>query len=226
MSVTTMSEDEAAQLMREIAELAPRKVHHLGKNMVDRTSPLAVPAAQQVLRHLRKCPDAPAAPSRPAAVILYPSGDKSGVIDSAAIQAAVDSSPQQPARPAQQQQGKIPPPLRSFGLLPEGYYATPRPNSDVIDYWLTEYGKGEWDNCTFVRRVLGGQSSDARKLKTVKLPNMQQRLALQAITEFGIEESQNLFADTLERCIDCSTPLTDPVSRAERRGKWCRDKAR
>lgn len=123
-------------------------------------------------------------------------------------------------------QNFAPPPLSAFKGIPEGYYAVRRPGTDTIDYFLIEEGKGKWAGTKFARRVLGGQPKNARKLRTEPMENMQQRVAMQRITDFGLEAAGNLFADTLERCTDCSTPLTDPVSRAARKGPYCRNKRR
>jgi hypothetical protein len=51
---------EVPEIMREISALAPRKEHHLAKDMVNGSRPLARQAAEMVLRNLRRCPDLPA----------------------------------------------------------------------------------------------------------------------------------------------------------------------
>lgn len=199
--MTVMTGDTVEDLMAEIARLAPAKKHHLGKDMVNGSRRLTLITARMVLANLQKCPDIEPAKAGPAQ----------------------DPAPHQP-----QQQGTRPslPPMAAFENVPAGYYATPpREGSDSIDYWRVEKGKDgtKWAGRTFVRRVLGGPSGD-RKLRSVQIDNIQQRVALKKITELGLEESRNLFADTLERCTDCSTPLTDPVSRAARKGPYCRNK--
>lgn len=183
-------------LMAEIARLAPVKKHNLGRDMVNGSRTLTLIAARMVLANLKSCPD---------------------------ITPAADSLPGSPA--PQSQQAALPP-ISAFRNVPEGYYATPSADSsDVIDYWKAEKGKKgtKWEDTTFLRRVLGGISADDRKLRTVRLENIQQRIGLRKITEFGLKDSQVLFADTLRRCVDCSSPLTDPVSRANRRGRVCQD---
>ena len=109
--------------------------------------------------------------------------------------------------------------------LPAGYYATPSAtgNND-LDFWRIDQGKGKWAGRTFVKRVVGGGAGD--EMQTFQLENMQQRLAAQAITDTGIDESQGLFADNLDRCVDCGRALTDEISRAEKRGPTCRNKPR
>jgi hypothetical protein len=48
---------DMTEIMKEIAELAPRKDHHLAKDMVNGSRPLARQAAEMVLKNLRRCPD-------------------------------------------------------------------------------------------------------------------------------------------------------------------------
>ena len=115
------------------------------------------------------------------------------------------------------------PGLRSLRGVPAGWYATPsRTGSNDLDYWKVTIGTGEWEGCSFVRRALGGPTD--KKMRTERVTNIQQRLALQAIHATGIEASQVLFASTVRRCIDCSILLTDETSRAYRRGPDCRAK--
>jgi hypothetical protein len=199
MSGAAVMDERVTKLMDDISKLAPRKVHHLARNMVDGSRPLTVPAALMVLQHLNGCPDKEA-----------------------------EAVPQPAEVPVSRETRLTPPPMRAFAHLPAGYFATPRDeDSDVIDFWLVEPGKGKWEGMKFIRRVLGGAANDAqKKLRSERMENMQQRLAAQAIVDYGIEAAQVLFADKLERCMDCSTPLTDPISRAERRGPHCRAKRR
>lgn len=181
----------------QIRALARTRVHKLSPDMADGRSgrnDLSDEAATGILAYLTRCPEIKV----PEATVT--------------------------AKPAPRE---LPPGLGAFkGTIPDGWYATPREGSETIDYWKIELHakKDKWEGLSFARRVLGGQSRDAQKLRTERIDTMQQRLAMQAITEYGLEESQQLFADTLERCIDCSTPLTDPISRAERRGPHCRAK--
>lgn len=195
--MATVSSDEARELMAQIARIAPAKRHRLAADMVDGRRQLTVASARMVLEHLRKCPDLPGQAQAPAAV-----------------------PPQ--AAPAQ---GRPLPRLEEFKDIPKGYYATPSATgSNDLDYWRVTKGKPgtQWEGYSFVRRVLGGGSGD--DMRYVELTNIQQRLALQAITVTGIEQAQNSFADTLERCVDCGLFLTDADSRAARRGRVCRDK--
>jgi hypothetical protein len=192
-----------ADVMAEIRTLAATRKHRLARHMLQRS--LHPAQAHAVLKNLRKCPPVPETTSH--------------------------EFPVEPPAPAETQpelplpRTSVPPPLSAFKDIPAGYFATRSASgSEVIDYWLIQKGKGKWSDSSFARRVLGGASAGARKLRSVELTNMQQRLAMRAITEFGLEESQNLFADTLTRCLDCSIPLTDRISREARRGPDCRKK--
>lgn len=194
----------------QIRALAKTRVHKLSPDMADGRcgrKDLSDEAADGVLAYLSRCPEIKAAPGK----IPVPASA------SAALREPGPHAPKD-----------VPPGLGAFRGIPGGYYATPREGSEVIDFWLVEKETkpGQWNGFVFCRRVLGGPPNNpAKKLRSEKLANtMQQRIAMQAITEFGLEESQRLFADKLRRCIDCSTPLTDPISRAERRGPYCRAK--
>lgn len=187
----TMTLDEA---MDEIGRLAPTRKHKLAPYLVDGRRLTEVQAGL-VLAHLRDAPkltEDQAAEPPPAR---------------REAQAAPD--------------GKIPPPLAAFKSMPEGYYAVRRGDTTVIDYFLVEPGKGKWEGMKFARRVLGGQPKEAKKLRTERMENMQMRVAMQRIMEFGLEAAAALFADTLERCIHCSTPLTNDLSRSRRKGDHC-----
>jgi Family of unknown function (DUF6011) len=196
-----MSETAApdmAKVMEEIRELAATRRHHLAGSMTGGKS-LAPAQAMGVLQHLRNCPpldgQAPAASAQPR-------GDVSR-----------ETSPAAPPR------------LSEFKNVPAGFFATisKKAGNDVIDFWKVHPGKGKWASVKFVRRVLGGINPNDG-YRTEQLDNMQMRLAFQAITEYGLDEAQSLFADKMRRCIDCASPLTDPVSRAARRGETCRNK--
>jgi Family of unknown function (DUF6011) len=55
--IADTSDMSTTDIMREIAFLAPRKEHHLARDMVNGSRPLARQAAEMVLRNLRRCPD-------------------------------------------------------------------------------------------------------------------------------------------------------------------------
>lgn len=192
--MTAMTGGTIEDLMAEIARLAPSKKHHLSKDMVNGKSRLTLAAARMVLENLTACPD------------IMPA-----------------QQPRQESHRVSQDQGRLPT-MSAYKDVPAGYYATPpKDGSDAIDYWKIEKGKEgtRWDGYTFARRVLGGFTPDDKKLRTIQIDNIQQRKALQAITELGLEESQELFVSTLERCIDCSAHLTNGESRARKRGPDC-----
>jgi hypothetical protein len=69
---------DVAEIMREIAALAPRKEHHLAKDMVNGSRPLARQAAEMVLRNLRRCSDRTGLPD-PQPERLTATGDLSQI---------------------------------------------------------------------------------------------------------------------------------------------------
>jgi len=119
----------------------------------------------------------------------------------------------------------VPPRLADFaGLIPAGFYATPsRTGNNDLDFWRVNVpANGKWAGYSFASRVLGGGTWD--QIRTEKLPNMQQRLALLAIREAGIEAAAQAFIDETHCCRDCGKMLTDETSRAAGRGKVCRSR--
>jgi hypothetical protein len=174
--------------------------------MVDGSRPLTVASATMVLVHLNKCADIPVNPQ-----------------DRRMPRPAGTQRPEPAAAPPAQT-GPLPT-LREFGDIPEGYYATPSaPGNNDIDFWRVDRpSKGKWAGCTFAVRILGG--GDDSKMRTVRLANIQQRLALHGIRSAGIETAGNLFADNLRRCRKCGIVLTDEISRAARMGPDCRSKS-
>lgn len=207
---TRIENQRIEDLMAEIRELAPHKQHNLGRDMTG-SKTLTPQAALMVLQHLRSRPDVEGYAPAPAADVSR--------------ETATPASISRGTGPVASK--KTPPPMSAFNSLPAGYYATPSlTGNNDYDFWLVERGKGKWAGSTFVRRVLGGPGEGERKPRTVKLENMLQRLAAQAIVKYGPEDAANLFGDELRCCIDCGSPLTDEVSRAERRGPTCRGKSR
>jgi Family of unknown function (DUF6011) len=209
-------------LMAEIARVAPTKRHRLGPDMVNGTRQLTVPSAQMVLTHLYKCSSLRLEPAdarmpRPAtaepgvAYVTSPAGS-----GTARMRQVPESAASRPVLLG----------LAAWKEIPAGFYATPRPDG-AIDYWkvIAPEGrdKAKWEGWKFVRRVLGGVGPEDG-LRTVKIPNIQQRIAFAAIADHGLDKAQELFADTMERCMDCGSPLTDPDSRAARKGPTCRKK--
>jgi hypothetical protein len=146
----------------------------------------------------------------PAALMVLNHLDKSRKITPAQVPVAAASP--------------IPPRLGDFkGLVPKGYYATPsRTGNNDYDFWRVDPGKDRWEGFAFPVRVLGGGDGDS--MRTVDLDNMQKRLALQAIVDYGIEEAAMLFAAKLMRCSDCGLALTDEESRRYGKGRVCRNK--
>jgi len=69
---------DVADLMADIARLAPLKDHHLARDMVDGSRPLARQAAEKVLAHLEGIPDRPGwVEAKPEP--LTPAGDLSQI---------------------------------------------------------------------------------------------------------------------------------------------------
>jgi hypothetical protein len=214
----TVAVDDIQSMMDEIARLAPTKRHRLAANMVDGRTQLTLASARMVLTHLGKCedirPDAESKMPRPA--------DRTGVAHTEAPGVSAEVRVRQAPEVARMKTGPVVLlPLAAFKEIPGGFYATPRPDG-AIDYWKVTAPKGKWAGWKFVRRVLGGPGEDG--LRTVELSNIQQRQAMHAIADHGLDEAQELFADTMERCMDCGSPLTDPESRAARKGPTCRSK--
>ncbi len=196
--MTEASIRPAAEMMSQIRDLARTRIHRLAPDMTG-SKPLTYAQMSRIIQVLEKCP-------------LRASADVSRETAPAPA----------PAAPAPSAESQVPPRLSHFKNFPAGYYATPsRTREGEIDYWLVTPGTGKWEGLSFARRVLGGDPGD-RKLRSVSIDNMQQRLALQAITAYGLQASQALFAETLTRCLDCSAPLTDAQSRAAMRGPVCR----
>lgn len=194
--MAAVSEGSIDELMRTIAEMAPRKRHRLSADMVNGTRTLTEAAALMVIRNLEKCQDVPvSAPPAPAESARAP------------------------------RENPFPPPLAAFkGVIPAGFYATPRADGDVVDFWKVNISarKGQYEGWSFARRVLGGGTGE--KIRAVDLTNMQQRMALAAIRDYGAEKAGMLFAERMTRCMDCGLDLTDEVSRATGRGRICREK--
>lgn len=201
-----MSDDaEAAILMNNIRALASTKRHRLAPDQVNGTRMHTLPAAKRILAYLSKCQDLQPEPVR--------------------AQPAEKPVVTQPAQsPAPRATGNFPPPLSAFGDIPGGYFATPSATGrNDFDFWRVDRPeKGRWAGHAFVKRILGGGIGD--EMRTVEISNMQQRLALVAIREVGVEEAGMLFARHLGRCTDCGRVLTDETSKFYGKGETCRNK--
>jgi Family of unknown function (DUF6011) len=108
------------------------------------------------------------------------------------------------------------PTSRDFSAVAGGYYATVNTlGTNDYDFWYVKEGRKP--GYRFVKRVLGGQGP-------IRITGAEAIRALQAILAEGIDVCGNRFADEMERCRDCGLPLTDEISRRERRGPVCRSK--
>lgn len=76
--MTDPADMDMTEIMREISVLAPRKEHHLAKDMVNGTRPLARQAAEMTLKNLRRCPDRAGLPEAEPEP-LTPTGDLSQI---------------------------------------------------------------------------------------------------------------------------------------------------
>lgn len=116
---------------------------------------------------------------------------------------------------------QVPPPMSAFRALAVGFYATPsQTGNQDFDFWkVTRPESGKWAGLTFVRRVLGGGTGS--EMRTERIENMPQRVACQAIVDYGTEQAQAKFAELLDRCVDCGRWLTNDLSRERKRGPEC-----
>lgn len=213
---------DPAELMAQIARLAPTKRHRLAPAMVNGTRPLSAEQAEMVLTHLRKCEN------MPGVAALHTPEVRATVVTRQYPQEEPQEVPRQERNPqARPQASSQLPGIRAFkGLVPAGFYATPSATgSNDLDFWKVRLGKkgGQWEGVPFPVRVLGGGSGG--ELRTVDLENIQQRRALQAIVEAGIEPAKLLFAKHIGRCSECGLVLTDEVSRSFGKGPTCRAKS-
>jgi hypothetical protein len=214
----TSYETEIGHLNARIAELAPVKRHKLSRHMVDGSQPLTVPAARMVVRHLEGCPDR--SDARPAGDGPWTTqtGRK---LTSTDVDKLADEAEHGYDVPAER---KNPPPISSFLHLAAGYYATPSASgNNDYDFWRIDRPEtGKWAGRIFVKRIVGGGTGD--DMQSFQLTNIQQRMACQAIVDYGPEQSRMLFAGKVGRCTDCGRMLTDQVSRDAGRGPTCRNK--
>jgi Family of unknown function (DUF6011) len=103
-----------------------------------------------------------------------------------------------------------------FSAVAGGYYATIcRTGNNDYDFWYVKEGRKP--GYRFVKRVLGGQGP-------IRISQPEAISALRAILAEGVDKCGDRFADEMQRCRDCGLPLTDEISRAERRGPVCRSK--
>jgi hypothetical protein len=105
-----------------------------------------------------------------------------------------------------------------YSAVPGGYYATESlTGNNDLDFWFVKEGTRN-PQVRFVKRIIGGRGGPERVHMSTA------RAALAAILTEGIDKCGDRFADELGRCRDCGLPLTDKISRDERRGPICRNK--
>jgi hypothetical protein len=203
MTATMSSDDVVSDLMAQIARIAPAKRHRLSADMVNGSRYLTEQAARKVLSHLAGCPDKAEVPAEAI--------QSAGGTGRAAPRGGISAEPL--------------PPLRAFADIPVGFYATPSlTGAQDLDFWKVTRGKDgtQWEGVPFAARVLGG--GDGKNLRTERIGNIQQRIALRAIRDAGPDTAKRAFADKLKHCTECGLPLTDQVSRDAGMGPTCRDK--
>lgn len=108
------------------------------------------------------------------------------------------------------------PTARDFSAVRGGYYATISASGrNDFDFWYVKEGRKP--GYRFVKRYLGGQGP-------IRITGAEALRALHTILEEGVDKCGDRFADEHQRCRDCGLPLTDEISRQERRGPVCRSK--
>lgn len=213
---------EIEDLMAQIARLAPAKRHNLGKSLVDGSRELALPQARQVLTHLHKCPDIPGVANVEAPAVSGKVRQLPDPADARMPRPAGEPAVRASAQPA----GPVTlPRLADLKGIPAGYYATPSgTGTNDLDFWRVDVPKkGKWEGFSFARRILGGGSGT--EMRTIDLDNIQQRRALAAIQQAGLDEAGLAFAMAIGRCRKCGLILTDDESRARGMGPTCAAKA-
>ncbi len=101
--------------------------------------------------------------------------------------------------------------------IPEGHYATPsRTGSNDLDFWRVDRPtEGRWAGRVFVRRMIGGRGAE-------RVRGAEQRQALAAIAEAGIDKAARQYGVEIGRCYRCNRLLTDETSRSLGIGPDCR----
>jgi len=108
------------------------------------------------------------------------------------------------------------PTARDFSAVKGGYYATVSPRDDQdYDFWYVKEGRKP--GYRFVKRVIGGSGP-------IRISGGEAVRALQTILAEGVDKCGDRYADEMGKCRDCGLPLTDEISRRERRGPICRAK--
>lgn len=103
--------------------------------------------------------------------------------------------------------------------VPEGYYAvTSRTGNNDLDFFAVDRPtEGRWAGYVFVKRVIGGHVD-------TPVRGAEARMALEAIVEQGVSESQALYGREIGRCGACNRTLTDELSRELGIGPTCRNR--
>jgi hypothetical protein len=111
---------------------------------------------------------------------------------------------------------KTAPKRQDYSAIAPGYYATvSATGKNDFDFWYVKAGRKP--GYRLVKRYLGGQGP-------IQIGTSEALRALDSIIAEGVDKCGDRFADEMERCRDCGLPLTDEISRRERRGPICRAK--
>ncbi len=208
---------EIENLMRQIADLAPRKRHSLGADMVNGSRRLSVAQAQMVLTHLHKARDI-------EGIAQVEAPGVSGQVRVRQMPDPEDDLMPRPTGAVRTEPRPAPaalPRLTDLKGIPAGYYATPSgTGSNDLDFWRVDVpAKGKWAGFSFAKRILGGGSGS--EMRTIDLDNIQQRKALLAIRSAGTDKAGDAFAAAIGRCRKCGLVLTDDESRSRGYGPTC-----
>lgn len=111
---------------------------------------------------------------------------------------------------------KTAPARKDYSAIAPGYYATVSATGENdFDFWYVKAGRKP--GYRFVKRYIGGQGP-------IRIRASEALRALDEIIAEGVDKCGDRFSDELEKCRDCGLPLTDEISRRERRGPICRNK--
>lgn len=192
-------------MMRRIADMAPRKRHHLAAHMVNGTTPLSPQAAAMVLQHLRKSPDL-----RPGAQAAEPSR-------------ALHLGPEAHLRPASERPSPGVTTQQEARIRAQQPRRTPIPDDqDGIFYY-----RGR------VYKVYHSQYDGKRRAKvlTISGENGVRGEWVRATRAFGFLREEDRMTGEQSReyeamygvtvCKHCGLPLENDESRARRSGPDC-----
>lgn len=100
--------------------------------------------------------------------------------------------------------------------IPEGHYAVPdwTGKNDILFFRIDRPTKGQFAGNTYVKEIVGGRPAD-------KVWGKRARAAIEAIIEFGTDDSLFLYGQQLGKCCHCNFHLTKYASRVLSKGRTC-----